>query len=182
MDAARLYQFMNAPLVIRDGTYRGFYLFERMLFLPEETRPYVSKFECIIKDNITQMVFFTATPSHFTHNRRFIVAPQCLQDEYAYRFGGRELPYSNGVAFEMRSRPELFQTLNGERLQQVLSYAYSSPASIVQSIQPEQEYAEPESPVSYATDLDQNFLDQIIADKNFIEKLLGMKDSIDDLL
>ena len=136
---------MPPPLVISEGPYRGFYLNSNgdVLFLPDEVRPYAYQFECIILNRTTGEVFFTATPQCFTANANYMVAPQHLQDKYAFVFGTPAHVFSNGIAFAMRLKPELFQKLTNEQRMAVLSHVRSSPSSIVQTYA-EQCVTEPE--------------------------------------
>ena len=135
---------MPPPLVISEGPYRGFYLNSNgnVLFLPGEVRPYAYQFECIIMNRTTGDVFFTATPQCFTANANYMVAPQHLQDKYAFVFGTQS--FSNGIAFAMRLKPELFQKLTNEQRMAVLSHVRSSPSSVLQTVYPEQDLTEPE--------------------------------------
>lgn len=137
---------MPPPLVISEGPYRGFYLNSNgdVLFLPDEVRPYAYQFECIILNKTTEEVFFTATPHCFTANANYMVAPQHLQDKYAFVFGTHAHAFSNGVAFAMRLKPELFQKLTSEQRMAVLSHVRSSPSSVVQTVYTRQDLTEPE--------------------------------------
>lgn len=132
--------WMPPPLVISEGPYRGFYLNSNgdVLFLPGEVRPYAYQFECIILNRRTGEVFFTAAPQCFTADANFMVAPQHLQDKYAFVFGTPAHVFSNGIAFAMRLKPELFQKLTNEQRLTVLSHVRSSPSSVVQTVHPEQ--------------------------------------------
>ena len=114
-------------LVIRKGPYAGLYVsFDgKTAYVKNETRPYAPLSDNILYDSRNDLFFYTSSPHTFNANPAYIVAPQCMQDKYAYYYQGN-MPYCNGVVHEVKNNlTTAFDIITDSQLQKVSSWLFS---------------------------------------------------------
>jgi len=113
------------PVVVPYGPYAGLYLtLDGSIAYVKETRPYAPPFINLIYDLHKDDVFYTTSPQKFVTNPAFTIAPQHLQDEYAYFYEG-EMPYCNATVHAVKNKLTTnFMIITTVDLQKVITWIY----------------------------------------------------------
>ena len=122
------------PVIVPNGPYAGLYMpLDGSIAYVKETRPYASPFINLIYDIKKDDVFYTTSPQKFVTNPAYTIAPQHLQDEYAYFYQGK-MPYCNATVHAVKNKLTTnFIIITTADLKKVISWIYRQTDQAVKS-------------------------------------------------